>query len=374
MLDNFVHARFGVRPGDYASVSRHEGDRVLAFVDTEAAAFANWPSGMATANVTQFARLLDSFLLSEDISPIRAVIERDDSQPFPGRTGESRAAKELFFKFEALVKDNLKNPKFRRADIERLVSQHLGSLLKFDRAARPFDPRIYNSVNELVRADRGRNVNLVACQYLLSTTSTLYEAYHASQYQTVGGLFSAHDADLIDAGVYGELLNLAKSTDIAAVRMPLAAGTFDVSALSVQDVIDIRKSDQFHNYVRKLKRMSIPLPSQSFRDANAALFEGALTVYLRYITSKYPKSGTIQAITKAVGTVGGTALPIIASLHTIGPINTVWLAERPMLVAICGAAARVTGSYAGELAEFFARWRRRRTNRRHRKNNYVGLK
>ena len=242
---------------------------------------------MANANITEFAQLLHQFLLSEEVSPLRALADRDTIPGLPERTGELRSVKELFFKFEALVLDNLKRPRFRRADVERLVSDHLGSLLQFDRRTRRYDPFVYQSVRNLVQADRNRNLDILAADYLLDAVSTLYEVYHANQYQTVGGLFPHHDRSLIDAGTYQALLRLRGASDLVERRTPLVAGTFNADLLSAQDIVDIRKSDQFLGYIAKLKELAPATPSVSFEDANQNLTRHIGEVYLPYITKSF---------------------------------------------------------------------------------------
>ncbi len=213
---------------------------------------------------------------------------------------------------------------------------------------------------------------MLASQYLLQSTATIYEVYHANQFKTVGGLFPSHESSLIEAGVYQELLQLG-GRQAQKDRRPIAAGTFNVDALSVEDIIEIRKTDEFLEYCKKLRLIARPAANDTFYDANQHLVDYIGSVYLPSITRRFPKAGFIQAITKMVGTVGGTALPVVVTLATSDDITVVSLTNRAMFVIICGAAGRIAGYYAPELVEFLRDWRRKKALRRYRKNNYTGL-
>lgn len=359
----------GVAPGRLASAEMEEGKRVLGYIDEYATTIARWPEEMARATTAEFVRLVNRFIVSDESSPIYRARRLDNFQSLRVMGSQAtaiREAIELAEKFSEMTEAHLGNTLFRRGQIERLISDHLGSRLQFG-SSREQDPRLYSSLAKLSSEDGGRDLNLLMCEYILNTSSTIYEAFHANQFHTLGGLFAAHDEDLIAEGVYQHIAHLAPSVHQNQRYAALLEGEFDASRLTAAQIIEIRKSDEFRVYADLVAAMKIPLPGESFQQANPVLCDHLVRQYLPYIVNRYPAAGMIQKIQRS-GEILAISNAILGFLQTAG-MTTVMLANHPILTLVTGLGSVGVIGEAGPISERLSKWRLKRMKRR-RRNNY----
>ena len=217
------------------------------------------------------------------------------------------------------------------------------------RGKRPFDPRIYSRLEEVVVANDCRSLVLNAAARLLQLTTTAYEVYHALQYGTVGGLFPLHSEGLVAAGIYDHLRKLRRA-EARVEKIPLAEGSFDVSKLTIAQIIEIRETDEFREYIRLLAQVKPSAKGKTFAETNKDYLTHLLGRYLPLINKRYPSTGWVAPVTKAVGTVGTTG-PLFAWLETQGHLSWVSLSEWPLLVAVTALAGAIFARYSGEISK-----------------------
>jgi hypothetical protein len=271
---------------------------------------------------------------------------------FPG----SASVEGLFRSFEDMVENGLEKKHLRRLDVERLISQHVAGQLGAPLRNGSL-PNLYRQV-EHAADNNPRDPTLFACRFLLNATSTVYQVYHAYQFGALGGLFPAHDRGLIDAGLYQYLttslpLEVLRSDPGAEedhpARSPVLFGSLDVSKFTHSQIVEIRKSEEFGEYVSRLSKWKQPAGLQTAYDANPDFVEYLRDFYLPFLKSREPRAVWIGPTIKGVTTAEILSAGVILALSQTPALGGVLIGNRAVVTGITAVAGAVR-PYSEEIA------------------------
>lgn len=348
----------GVVPGEYLILKREDGGPMLRLVDEYTSRFAHWPPELLPDTTIRYWTAVQRVLLSPE-SPYTITLRDPPSElPFTQHV-EWRACQALLDDFEQYIHDNEANPHFRRGDVERLVARHLGV---------PFES-YQEAINLVDWRDPLRTPLPSLGYYLLSVSSTAYEAFQARALRTVGGLFPLHDHPFIDQGIHNALVDMSV-IDESNVQQDLVFGSFDVDKLSVEDILKFRREARtsdgellFERYCELLSTLTSPRDGQRFQDANPTYITFLCQEFVPRLISIFPHLGLIRVGTEVAGDA--------ATLLGIGVakgMESISFAGWPLAAILTGSGVllRRSAPYIQSLAEYIrakqAVWRFGRNN------------
>ncbi len=344
----FVNAEAGVRPGEYLCIVREDED-VLHFVDQHASHLCKWPEHMAQGISTRLGELAYRMLGAPD-SPYSLQGQlKDETIPFAD-SAERRKVHSLLHDFEDLVVTNRDHPDFRRGKVEVLIAKHVGIELKS-----------YQTFLDRGLCSSAVTIDTAAVD-LLEVFTTIQEAHYARAFNTVGGLFPEHDRQLVvEAGLYDKFLHLPER-ERSVANLPLAWGSFDASALSFKDIIEIREDEKgpFGKYCELLRGLQVVPDGSSFLDANPEYVHHVVYEYLPYIVARFPQVGQL------VWKVRGALVPIVY-LAERGAAEVLRVGNQPIITAIFEVIGQTV---AGRITNYLKRRFTKQYQREFESNNY----
>lgn len=339
LVDNWRTGPF-VFPGTEMRVERAVGRAVLEFVDRRTTRYTKIHLDSTT---NRFYDLVNRFVIGAERPAHTALTKLGSSQ--------SPELDCLFNQFEALAGESMGTKKLRRLDIELLISDNVARKLKLP-TRDGFLPNLYPIVGTAL-AKSPRDPLLSGCQFLLNATSTIYQAYHAFQFDVLGGLFPAHDRRLIDAGLYQYLAGLPdrvlapSSTRVR--RSPVLLGSLNMAALSPNQIVTIRKRPEFGEYLAELAKWKPVRPGKTAIQENPAFVEHLRSKYLPFLMRNYPDAAWIAPTIKGVGSTISVAASLLTIFH--GPTASgVLVGNHSVVTQITAIAAGVAAGYSRELA------------------------
>lgn len=282
LYQNWNQGTMGITPGEYLIVRRGEAEGVLRYVDRHKTKVMLWPETIASAEATDFGETLYSFLVSPDSPCVLPGPEEGRHVPAHLRAEWTRAMK-LREDFCSTVAANRSVGGFRRGDVERIVARHMG--LEFSS---------YQSAIE--RIDVTSPLLDPVATYgnlILTASSTVYQAVHAKHFGVAGGLFPLHDHPLIEAGLHDELSNLLDCGIQEREREPIAWGSLNVEELTAQQIVEMRRLDEFKRHCELLGQIRPPSREETFEQANPE-FVSNIKNYVEAIIRKLPKMGRFE--------------------------------------------------------------------------------
>jgi hypothetical protein len=353
--ENWAKGTAGVHPGEFIALNREEGRDLLPFVDGITGAYAELPKHVGTSDETPYAQLLHDFLVKEGpycLANLQPEHSGLDIQ------GEWRLCSHLFEEFTDEVRSNRTNPKFRRGKVENLAEKYI----------RMKDPsfRLRSYEDLIKRIPHGNPTTSIesAAYYLLNVSSTIYEAYHSRELQTVGGLFPLHEVRLIENGLYNHLVNLPPREEIRR-SAPIQAASLNVNSLTARQIVEFRKRDEFQQYCSLLKQIKPVSPGNSFASHNRQYLEYLFQSHIPLITRQYPHAAAIARTMSGTGEFV-TALGVIGEAY--GDLILVGIRAVATVMTVVGSSVMATAKPVSSVA----RWIQRKfAQRRFRLNNYA---
>ncbi|BBL74607.1 hypothetical protein [Methylomagnum ishizawai] len=310
----------GITPGQFMIVDQADGD-IIKTIDRYVSKYMHWPEDMGNANKIEFSRLIYDALVDENSNYSLAHKQRPSNLPFY-EDYQWTKCEELIDEFIGIVTDNKDNPKFRRGDIEKLISKNLGIEMKS-----------YKELNSrAINATRLHDLNFGVAYIISNLSTTTYEAYHATQFSTVGGLFPQHEDKLIEDGLYDYLVDL-KKINIEHKEKRILFGTLDVNKLSTDEIIKFRieEDELFDEYCKKVINIEYS-SGVRFKDANNDFIDFLASRYIPTIIRKYPHCGYIEKSVKVAGdiaaiiTFAGNDLSNLSSIKIGGSTLATYIA------------------------------------------------
>jgi len=337
LLKNWTGASPSITPGTALRVCKEEGRRVMEFVDRKASRYTKIN---LTPGTNRFGELLYEFMVGAE-KPWRRTLSRASLQ--------SHRVSRLLSDFEDLVQSELANKELRRLDIEQLISRYLIRHHSFSHR-NGFLPKLYEQLNAAA-TNKPTDPGLLECQSLLNSSSTIYQAYHAHQFATLGGLFPLHDRGLIAAGLYHYLTGVPSKViehrrKYRVKRAPILFGSLDVSDLTLEQITEIRRTEEFREYVALLSTWKNPEDGQTGYDANPAFVDHLKDKYLPMIMKRYPHAGRIERTVKGVATGAHTLLELANQASGFEGLS---VSDRFIIAGLKGAALALA-HYSEEIA------------------------
>ncbi|MBD2306339.1 hypothetical protein H6G17_12545 [Chroococcidiopsis sp. FACHB-1243] len=284
LYDNWINGEdIGIIPGEHLILNKDDGADVLGYIDEKTSCYMHWPNDMAKANRIEFSTLLYDFLVNEE-SSYSLLNQRTLPDSSPECHVEWMQCEYMLDELCSSISDNRYNPKFRRGNIEDIIRRHL-----------EIEMKSYDEIKSRVSETRvDRNLKFAIGYYFLNLTTTIYEAYHANQFHTVGGLFPQHEDMLIDRGLYDNLVELTQiNTEYQEKRVLF--GSLDVSRLTMKQIIAFRseKEELFQEYCKQVRKIEF-LGVDKFQETNSEFIEFLINQYVPEIIKKYPNCGYIE--------------------------------------------------------------------------------
>ena len=317
LLANFLNgSSIGIIPGEFATLKKDDGLKVLSVIErvTETnRKVIPWPKDMAVANTCLFGELLYRVLVS-DKSPSSLKNVQFPKQSLLSKLDFSTqsslfTSQNIVNGFIDMIEQKRADVKFRRGEIENYFVDQLN--------IKDIEGNLYHHIHNL-----SSTFEYGVAHHLLNQVSTIYEAYHANQFKTVGGLFLSHDTDIVSHGLFDHMITFSEASPdlIEGNKEILLSGSLDLSVLSAEDIIRFRNEAMigqkpcFELYLEYLHNLKSPTNNQTFKEANSEFIDFLVSKYIPKIIETFPKVGYFDSIAKfSVGSA--SALVQYASWH-----------------------------------------------------------
>lgn len=291
LFNNWMHGgNIGINPGQFMIINEDDGKEVIRNIDDLVSKYMHWPSDMGSANKIEFSKLIYDVLV--DGKSEYSLLHKKKPKNLPyDQHFQWMESERLLEEFIGEITDNRENPKFRRGNIEGLIGRNIG-----------LDMKSYHELKHRgLTATPWNDLKFAYAYYLANISTTVYEAYHANQFNTAGGLFPAHEDNLIAHGLYDYLVDL-KDLNGDNNEKRVLFGTLDTSKLSPNEIVKFREEDIFLEYCEFVKRIDNTYKN-SFAEANQEFISFLIDKYIPAIIKRYPHSGYIEKTIKVAGDV-----------------------------------------------------------------------
>ena len=211
LFNNWKKHTAGILPGGGTCLtlpSTDENIMYLQFLTEKYATYCAFPPARADFGRSRFFDAVQKHIFSEDnINSMLNAIDRE--YRFTRNREVVSQAKDVIVEFGDRCK--MYRSGFRRGVVETIISEIAGISASSNDKYHQIERRV-SYVNPRLA------IRYNICKSVLATCNTIYQVLHSLEMYTVGGLFADHSDWLIDAGIYGEQVNLTDRTPTEQFR------------------------------------------------------------------------------------------------------------------------------------------------------------
>ena len=343
-----------------SKAKEEHNEDLLEFVERNSTTYAKWPKHMASSLMPEYSSALHVLFFGDDTGGSRTVIDRESLSGELGLSDHPNIGwHRLFeaFKDAVIEQEHLKH--FRRGKLEEAIVRHFRWEGNFQ--------QIYDCIRE------GRNncdsptwPEFAVADYLLRTTATVYEAYQAKQFNSVGNLFQNYARPVVNAPLYSRLCELQVESPSSAQNV-VPPECLNLTRIPIEQILEFRKSRVSEEYRRDyLQNLQPPSEAESFVCRNAAFYKFLQKTYVPAIVEKLPHAINAKRI-KNVGSLVGWTLSVPSTwwaaryfpdLHNLTSLHNLTTLGIPLFAFVAWVNSQIK-SNAGQIAEAIS-WPRNR--------------
>lgn len=332
----------GISKGKYLILKENDGEKVLQLIDEYSSIYTHWPSLLNPESEVRYGHILNDVFIKKP-NPFQINIDFNTKDL---TRNEIIKHQDFIIKFIEFLDNHYNEPSFRRGDIEQFIAKKLGIT--------------FSSYDEIIKRvnwkDPTTNALYSLGYYLLSVSSTTYEAFQASSFSTIGSLFPLHDHQFAEVGFY-DYLDKFSELNCENYSENLLEGYFDIDKLKINEIIRFRlegktsfNENLYDEYFRVKKEIRNPGDGQKFIDVNERFIEFMKNEFIPCLLNFFPKYGsTIEnSLNKTSNTLLDlSGISILLKIVFNFPIETIVIAGIPIVSVLAlgaGLSRRISNT------------------------------